>query len=167
MTGIGLQLVDLMPVDAAMQVEQLAGSGALLEVVGSQRRSRIWMLELLVGLLGHDRRFCALEERGHEALAFIDSRGPRWNVAALTGPLGSSTSLYDTLARFGNEVVLADAPTGLVLDGLRTAAEVGCSLWVGVEHQATLPAAALVLEVGDDESCTRVWTPDAGELFSV
>lgn len=167
MTGTGLQLVDLMPVEAAMRVEQLAGSGSLLEVVGSQRQARIWMLELLVDLLGHDRRFCALEERGNEALAFIDRRGPRWNVAALTGPPGSPTSLYDTLAWFGNEVVLADDPTTLVLDGLRTAADVGCSLWVGVEHRATLPAAALVLEVGDDESCTRVWTPDDGALFGV
>lgn len=170
MTSFGRrQLVDLMPVEAAIRVEELLFSGDALEVVGPRRLERIQMLEVLVGTIGSSRRVCALEERGSGALAFVDGtlRGTRWDPAALAGPPGSSTSLYDTLARFGDQVVLADAPSPLVLAGLGTAAEVGCALWVGAEQQGTVPVpAALVLEVGCDEACRRVWTSADGLLYA-
>lgn len=106
MSGVGrLQLVDVMPVDVAMQVERLAFTRDAIEA--------------------------------------------------------------DTLARFGDQVIVADAPSPLVHASLRTAADVGCARWVGVEHEGTLATAALVIEVGYDEACRRVWTAADGLIYTV
>lgn len=150
-----------------MQVERLAVTCPGIEVVGPRRLERVRLLEVLVDVVGTSRRICALEERGSNALAFVDGkpRADRWDPAGFSGPSGGPRSLYDALARFGHQIVLADGPSALVLDGLRTAAEAGCALWAGVEQQGTISAAGLVLEVDYDQACRRVWTSADGLLY--
>lgn len=171
MTGLGrLHLVDLMPVEAAMRVEQIALSWDAIEIVGPRRLERVQMLAVLADAVGNDRSICALEKDRGNVLSFVDDkvRGTRIDLAALSGSPASPALLYDTLLRYGNQIVMTDAPSPPMLTGLRSVNEGGCTaLWVGVEQQGTIPTAALVLEVGYDQACRRVWTSEDGLLYSV